>query len=128
MLQYLKKFITFMFIFCVILFTLSSLTYSQKRSIKILGVSVQGNITTDADIIKMTAGLLEGKEITGDQIQKSIKQLWGLNIFSDIQLYLITCPDLSDSRGVSIQQFMAPVSNDSRHTFDILLYSTIFRP
>jgi len=77
-----------MFIFSLILLIFSSLTYSQRKSVKILGVSVQGNKTTDADIIKMTSGFLEGKEVTGDQIQKSIKQLWGLGIFSDIQLYL----------------------------------------
>ena len=88
MLQKFKKFTIFTFIFLVVFAGFSSLTYSQKKSVKVLGVSVEGNETTDSEIIKMTAGLLEGKEISGDQIQTSIKQLWGLGIFSDIQLHL----------------------------------------
>ncbi|HDL18700.1 MAG TPA: outer membrane protein assembly factor BamA [Bacteroidetes bacterium] len=88
MLQSWKKIIIFIFIFCAIIFINSSLTYAQKKTVKILGITVKGNQTTDSDIIKMTAGLQDGQEVTGDQIQNSIKQLWGLGIFSDIQLYL----------------------------------------
>lgn len=86
MLQNGKKFIIFGSIFFMII--AMGRSYAQKKSVKILGVSVEGNKTTDSEIIKMTAGLLDGKEITGDQIQNAIKQLWGLGIFSDIQLYL----------------------------------------
>ena len=88
MLQCFKKSVTFLMIFFLILGFFTTLVYGQRKTIKILGVSVQGNLTTDAEIIKMTAGLLENKEVTGDQIQNAIKQLWGLGIFSNVQLYL----------------------------------------
>jgi len=61
---------------------------AQKRSVKILGLTIQGNKRTDADIIKLTSGLSVGKEVTGDRIQNAIRQLWSLGLFSDIQLYL----------------------------------------
>ncbi len=80
------KIIIFLSFFCLNITVFCSLTIAQKKSIKIISVSVVGNQTTDANIILMTAGLTEGSEISGDQIQKSIKQLWGLGIFSDIQL------------------------------------------
>ena len=88
MLHCFKKSVTFLIIIFLILGFFSTLVYGQRKTIKILGVSVQGNLNTEAEIIKMTAGLIENKEVTGDQIQNSIKQLWGLGIFSDVQLYL----------------------------------------
>ncbi len=88
MLQKKLSFIMFVSFFCLIFTASGSLTFAQKKSVKILGVSVIGNQSTDADIIKMTSGLVDGGEITGDEIQTAIKRLWGLGIFSDIQIYV----------------------------------------
>lgn len=59
---------------------------AQKRSIKVLGVSVEGNSTTDANMIRLSSGITPGTEITGDGIQHAIRQLWRLDLFSDIQI------------------------------------------
>ncbi|NOY58206.1 MAG: outer membrane protein assembly factor BamA [Calditrichaeota bacterium] len=59
---------------------------AQKRSIKVLGVTVEGNSTTDANMIRLSSGITPGTEITGDGIQHAIRQLWRLDLFSDIQI------------------------------------------
>ena len=60
----------------------------QKRSIKLISLSVEGNVSADANFIKLNSGLSENENITGDDIQKAIKQLWSLNMFSDIEVLL----------------------------------------
>ncbi len=54
--------------------------------IRILGLSIMGNETTDAGLIRAHSGLRVGDEVTGDDIQTAIEQLWKLNLFSDIQI------------------------------------------
>jgi len=61
---------------------------SQHSSVKILGVTVEGQKTADATIIQINSGLTAGKEITSDDLQSAIKNLWSLNIFSDIEILL----------------------------------------
>jgi len=58
---------------------------AQKRSVKILGVSIEGNRTTDANMVRLSSGLAPGMEITGDGVQEAIRQLWRLDLFSDIR-------------------------------------------
>jgi outer membrane protein insertion porin family len=56
---------------------------------KILGISVEGNKTADAGTIIANSGLKIGDEIqlVADQnIMNAIKQLWTLNLFSDINV------------------------------------------
>ncbi len=65
---------------------LSQPMQAQKRSVKILGVSIEGNRTTDANMIRLSSGINAGMEITGDGIQEAIKQLWRLDLFSDIRI------------------------------------------
>lgn len=62
--------------------------FAQSRKIKVLGVSVTGNTTTDADIIRMQSGITPGAEIGAEGVQEAIRKLWRLNLFSDIQLYV----------------------------------------
>jgi len=79
------------FIFMAILLSIGLLlntSYAQRKSVKILGLTIEGNKTTDAKIIKLTSGLAEGQEVTGDMIQEAIKRLWSLGVFSDIRLYV----------------------------------------
>ena len=70
----------------VMLLLLNGLSQAQKRSIKILGVSVEGNKTVDASMVRLSSGLNPGMEVTGDGIQEAIRQLWRLSLFSDIQI------------------------------------------
>ena len=79
------------FITCYIVFIFAGLKNvwaQQNNNYKILGISVTGNVTADASFIKSTSGLVIGSKITGDDIQNAIKQLWGLDMFSDISVEL----------------------------------------
>ncbi len=60
----------------------------QQRTIKLLGVSVEGNETTDANMVRLSTGLTPGTEVTGEGFQQAIRQLWRLELFSDIQILL----------------------------------------
>lgn len=55
---------------------------------KILGISVEGNKTADANTIIANSGLKVGDEIQlpGDQTDQAIRQLWNLNFLSDIKI------------------------------------------
>jgi|CZKP01.1.fsa_nt_gi outer membrane protein insertion porin family len=68
----------------------SSISFSQttRSSFKILGIAVEGNKSADASTIIANSGLKVNDEIQipGDQTLNAIKQLWSLNIFSDIQI------------------------------------------
>ncbi len=77
-----RKFIPILFL--VLLLPLAG--FAQKRSVKILGVSVEGNATVDASMIRLSSGLNAGSEVTGDGIQEAIRQLWRLSLFSDVQI------------------------------------------
>lgn len=71
---------------CVLAFPLVS--FGQRSSVKVLGVTVEGQKTADPTIIQINSGITSGKEITSDDIQKAIKNLWSLNIFSDVEVLL----------------------------------------
>ncbi|HEY6627037.1 MAG TPA: POTRA domain-containing protein, partial [Ignavibacteriaceae bacterium] len=70
------------------LFTAASFPQGTQKSYKILGISVEGNKSADAATIIANSGLKVGSEIQvpGDQTLSAIKQLWTLNIFSDVQI------------------------------------------
>lgn len=69
-------------------------TYAQQatpqKTYKILGISVEGNITSDPSTIILTSGLRSGDQIAvpSDATQKAISRLWKLRLFSDIQLLI----------------------------------------
>lgn len=62
----------------------------KAQPLKILGISVEGNKQTDAGAIVRYSGLKVDGEFTpgGDEIRQAIKQLWSLEIFSDIQILI----------------------------------------
>jgi len=51
-------------------------------------LNIVGNKTADESTIRLSAGLSEGKETNWDDIQQAVKNLWALNLFSDIQIVL----------------------------------------
>lgn len=71
-------------------FVLLNNSYAQynKSNYKILGIRVEGNVTTDASTIIANSGLKIGDEIEipGDQTIMAIKRLWRLKIFSNIEI------------------------------------------
>ncbi|MCG2715791.1 MAG: outer membrane protein assembly factor BamA [Candidatus Marinimicrobia bacterium] len=77
----------FTFITVIVLFLSNSIAQTTQNII-ILGVAVQGNKTISESSIKIQSGIIEGKNITFDDIPDAIKRLWKLKIFSDIQIYI----------------------------------------
>ncbi|HPN38768.1 MAG TPA: outer membrane protein assembly factor BamA [Melioribacteraceae bacterium] len=72
-----------------IFFFLSSFIFSQNREhYQILGITVEGNKTTDASIVIANSGLKVNDEIDvpGDETINAIKRLWNLNIFSEVSI------------------------------------------
>lgn len=70
-------------------FLFSAIIFSQTREhFQILGISVEGNKTTDATIVIANSGLKVNDEIDvpGDETINAIKRLWNLNIFSDVAI------------------------------------------
>ena len=75
-------------LFVFIFYSAAFSQVSNPVTYKILGISVEGNKTADANTIIVNSGLKVGDEIQipGDQTLNAIKNLWNLNIFSDIQI------------------------------------------
>ncbi len=72
----------------IVLLTVSIAAQQTQKSYKILGISVEGNKSADAATIIANSGLRVGNEIQipGDQTLNAIRQLWALNIFSDVHI------------------------------------------
>ncbi|OQX96072.1 outer membrane protein assembly factor BamA [candidate division KSB1 bacterium 4572_119] len=83
-----NKLIVISLIFFLMLLTIPQMIFAQRTSTKLLGITVEGNKTADATIIQINSGLTPGKEINSDDIQKAIKNLWSLHLFSDIDIIL----------------------------------------
>ena len=65
----------------------------------ILGLSVVGNRTGDAQTIIGQSGLYKGKRLalTGDAIHTATQQLWSMGIFSDVEIVcLLYTSDAAD--------------------------------
>ena len=63
--------------------------FGQQTEIdKILGISVSGNRVSDVSVVKLSSGLKEGQDVTWEDIQRAVRQLWVLGIFSDIRILL----------------------------------------
>lgn len=62
----------------------------QKTTYHILGITVVGNKTADANTIIANSGLKVGDEISmpGDQTNSAIQRLWNLGIFEDVQIII----------------------------------------
>lgn len=79
-------------LFLIIFITSATSVLPQQKSrvYKILGISVEGNRSAEARTIIANSGLKTGDEIQvpGDQTINAIRQLWNLNIFSDVQILI----------------------------------------
>lgn len=58
----------------------------NDTSLKILGLTVEGNDRTDSGLIIATSGFLIGEHLSGDKVQNAIRQLWKLDLFADIKI------------------------------------------
>ncbi|MDZ7330438.1 MAG: outer membrane protein assembly factor BamA [candidate division KSB1 bacterium] len=71
----------------LLLMAIPCIVDGQYSTVKLLGVTIEGLKTADPAIIQINSGLTQGKEITADDIQTAIKNLWSLNLFSDVEIY-----------------------------------------
>jgi outer membrane protein insertion porin family len=67
----------------------STSIYAQAQKVKINSITVEGNKSADAGMIRLNSGLTPGVEISGEDLQQAVKNLWSLQIFSDIKIYVI---------------------------------------
>lgn len=58
------------------------------QTVKLLGLSVKGNVTANANIIKANSGLRIDQSLSLETIQKAIDRLWELGLFSDVNIVL----------------------------------------
>jgi outer membrane protein insertion porin family len=65
-------------------------TAPGQKSYKVLGIGVEGAVTTDPTTIILSSGIRSGDQIVvpGDDTRKAIQKLWNLKIFSDIQILI----------------------------------------
>ena len=80
-----------LFIILSFIFTYhSAYAQGQTKVYKILGITVSGNKTADANAIISASGIKVNDEIQvpGDKTINAIKNLWALNIFKDVQLLI----------------------------------------
>jgi len=69
-----------------LLFTVAA--QAQVQKVKLNSITVDGNITADASMVRLNSGLVAGSEVSGEDIQQAVRNLWSLNIFADIQIYV----------------------------------------
>ncbi len=82
-----KSFVMRLFLL-IPLFALPALSQTKTpQKPKIVGLRVEGNIKSDADLILIAAGLSLGQEVGVDDLQKVIENLWAMNVFKDVQVY-----------------------------------------
>jgi len=88
--RFLSNSVKILYLILFLLFASQIFSQGIQQSYKILGISVQGNKSADATTIIANSGLKIGDEIQipGDQTLNAIRQLWALNIFSDVQIVI----------------------------------------
>jgi outer membrane protein insertion porin family len=78
----LKKILSLLFLLAV-----NAVCLGQQVQLgNILGLTVEGNRTSEASVVKLSSGLREGQKLTFEGIQRAVRQLWALGIFSDIRV------------------------------------------
>lgn len=84
-----KRLRQYIFSTAAIFVLVTGVLQAQQQQIgKILSLSVIGNKVSEASVIKLSSGLREGKDVTWEDVNRAVKQLWALGIFSDIQVVI----------------------------------------
>ncbi len=77
--------------FILVIWLTAIFSFSSAQNIeygKILDINVEGNKTSDEYLIKKSSGLNVGDVASMESIQKAVKSLWELGLFSDIRIIL----------------------------------------
>ena len=89
--------------YLLLFFLLLSIAVPQSsQEVKLLKVNVEGNILSTDDMVRYTAGLREGKTIKQGDFSRSVKRLWNLGMFKNVQIKL----DEETVEGISITIFV----------------------
>ncbi|MEJ2049813.1 MAG: POTRA domain-containing protein, partial [Calditrichota bacterium] len=80
------KLIKYLLLSQLIIGLLTVTLVAQAQKFKIHKLRIEGNVKADTSIVYLNSGLRVGKELTTDDIQKAIKNLWALKLFSDIDV------------------------------------------
>jgi outer membrane protein insertion porin family len=76
----------------VLLFLAASVPAQQpaQKVYRILDISVEGNRTADPATVILTSGLRKNADLVvpGDDTQRAISQLWGLRLFSNVEILI----------------------------------------
>ncbi len=94
MILYRKHYFYFILFIALYFVITTSVNAQGLQKVKIIGVAVKGNSSISENSIKVQSGLIEGKEISYDNVSDAVNNLWKLKIFSDIQIYLDKATDL----------------------------------
>lgn len=72
----------------LVLFSTAVSSQVRRTSYQILGISVEGNVSADANTIIANSGLRVGDEIQpgSDATNKAVRRLWKLGIFDDVKI------------------------------------------
>ena len=71
------------------LFLVITISFSQSpQEIKLLNVEVNGNVLATDNMIRYTAGLRVGRIIKSGDFARSVKRLWNLGMFKNVQIIL----------------------------------------
>ena len=54
---------------------------------QIRDIRIEGNVTADSSLILLNAGLIRESNLTADNVQKAIRNLWALRLFSNVEVF-----------------------------------------
>lgn len=77
-----------LFIVFTLLIFIPLLLNAQAQRVRVNSITIEGNTSADAGMIRLSSGLSAGLEITGEDLQQAVRNLWSLQIFSDIKIYV----------------------------------------
>ena len=93
------------------LFFISIFAFSQQQqSFNLSEINIDGNSSTSDNMVLYTAGLQKGQEVSADDFRRSIKRLWQLGVFEDVQIYFDG--ELEDGIKITIEVKESPVLNE----------------
>ncbi len=64
----------------------SQISASSAKKPVIAKIRVEGNFKSDADLVVIASGLSVGNELSMEDVQKAIENLWEMNVFKDVQI------------------------------------------